>query len=81
MLGLRRSNPYKHPRSGNDCYDTIMFGRVTHTLDAAAGVLSVYLTTILYINLQLPFDRKREYMLFHYWVLFIGILATTNLYY
>ena len=21
---------------GNDCYETIMFGRVTHTLDAAA---------------------------------------------
>ena len=30
------------------------------------GVLSVYLTTILYIDHQLIFDRKREYTLFHY---------------
>ena len=45
------------------------------------GVLSVYLTTILYIHLQLFFDRKREYTLFHYCVSFIGMLYMINLYY
>ena len=66
MLGLRRFNPYKHPRRGDDCYETNLSGRVTQDAAANADVLSVYLTTILYIDLQLSFDRKREYTLFHY---------------
>ena len=58
-----------------------MSGWVTQDAAANAGVFSVYLTTIMYIDLQLFFDRKREYTLFHYCVTFIGILATINLYY
>ena len=26
----------KHPKGSDDCYETIMFGRVSHTLDAAS---------------------------------------------
>ena len=50
------------------CYETIMFGRVTPTLDAAALRVHsfVYIIHILLNHHQLFFDTEREYTLFHY---------------
>ena len=72
------------------CYETIMFGRVTHTLGAAAMRVHsfVYVIHILSHHHQLFFDTEREFMQFHYLyirysitcVSLIEILATINLY-
>ena len=43
-----KSALYKHPRGGDDCYQTIMFGRVTYARRRCKGrAVSVYLTHIL----------------------------------
>ena len=40
------SFPYKHPRGSDDCYETIMFGRVTHKLDVPAMLVRSYIYDI-----------------------------------
>ena len=39
-----------------NCYETILSGRFTQDAALNAGVLSIYLTTILYIHVKL--ERK-----------------------
>ena len=56
------------------CYETIMFGRVTHTLDASARRVRSLFTSFTFCN---------EYTLFHYLITCVSLiekLATINLY-
>ena len=64
------------------CYETIVFGRVTHKLGAAAMQVRslVYVIHILKHHRKLFFDTKREYTLFYYLCFIDGELATINLY-
>ena len=60
-----------------------MFGRVTHTLDAALRRVRsfVYVIHILYHHHQLFFDTEREYTLFNYQCFIDRVLAAIYLYY